>query len=497
MFTFKKVKTGLLALMLALPLGVSGLANQSVKADSAKVDTVNVTLHKYVFSDKLPSTTVQNTDSTNDEDFTKLGGKTLDGVTFTAYDVTSEYQKAYKNSQDAQEASETVAKKDTDLQKTATKVAEATTANGGLANFKDLALRDSDGNYKAYLFVETNSPANVTQKSASFVLAMPIYKGDGSSKEIQTNVNVWPKSVKMEDSKHMTASHNDFTAGESIPYVINTVIPWNIAQKTTYTITDTPDKGLVMDTDSIAIEGLNKSDYTVTKNSDNGFTIEIAANKLASFAGQTLKTTVNGHLSINDLTLIDTNIYNSAQAKVDNEFHTQVKSEEVYTGGKKFVKVDSANSDKKLSGAHFQLVIVDSNNNIVSYAHGDEKSGYTFDSKNENVAEKTSDDNGAFEFAGLKYSTELASGQSYAVVETKAPEGYELPTGTKAITTFKVAKDSYKTTSQIQTITNVKGGGFLPHTGGMGIVAFIACGLVVMGLALAVMFARKNRQDNI
>ena len=102
MFTFKKVKTGLLALMLALPLGVSGLANQSVKADSAKVDTVNVTLHKYVFSDKLPSTTVQNTDSTNDEDFTKLGGKTLDGVTFTAYDVTSEYQKAYKNSQDAQ-----------------------------------------------------------------------------------------------------------------------------------------------------------------------------------------------------------------------------------------------------------------------------------------------------------------------------------------------------------------------------------------------------------
>ena len=321
---------------------------------------------------------------------------------------------------------------------------------------------------------------------------MPIYGADG--KTVQSNVNIYPKNVKDTDKKKMTATHVDFTAGEAIPYEIDTVVPWNIANKTEYTITDNPSKGLVMDTDTIAIEGLTKDQYKVRKNADNGFTITIPAGNLAKFAGKTLKTTVNGHLSIADLTLIDKGIPNEATAKVDNEAHDTVKSEEVFTGGKKFVKVDASNTGKTLAGAQFQLVIV-KNGQVVKYAHGNEKDGYTFDTNNTDVATKTTGENGQFEFAGLKYSTELEAGESYAVKEVKAPAGYDM---LKDPVQFTVAKDSYNgAAAVVQKVSDTKKGGFLPSTGGMGIVLFIAAGVAVMAAAAGAMVVRRNRREDI
>lgn len=193
--------------------------------------------------------------------------------------------------------------------------------------------------------------------------------------------------------------------------------------------------------------------------------------------------------------MIDTGIPNKATAKVDNEAHHEVKSEEVFTGGKKFVKVDGSNQSKTLAGAQFQLVIV-KNGQVVKYAHGNEKDGYTFDTNNTNVATKTTGENGQFEFAGLKYSESLESGESYAVKEVKAPTGYDL---LKDPVLFTVAKDSYKTVQAAdgQKISNTKKGGFLPSTGGMGIVLFIVAGVVVMAGAAGAMIARRNRRENI
>ncbi|WP_272948067.1 SpaH/EbpB family LPXTG-anchored major pilin [Ligilactobacillus ruminis] len=354
-------------------------------------------------------------------------------------------------------------------------------------------MRDANGNYKAYLFVETDAPANITQKAEPFVLAMPIYGADG--KTVQKSINIYPKNVKQSDKKTLEEKHKDFTAGEKINYSIETVVPWNIANKKVYTITDNPSKGLIMDADTIQIEGLASNKYTVKKNADNGFTITISAANLAAFAGKTLKTTVKGHLSIEDLTLIDTGIPNKATAKVDNEAHHEVKSEEVFTGGKKFVKVDGSKQSKTLAGAQFQLVIV-KNGQVVKYAHGNEKDGYTFDTNNTDVAKKTTGENGQFEFAGLKYSESLEAGESYAVKEVKAPTGYDL---LKDPVLFTVAKDSYKTVQAAdgQKISNTKKGGFLPSTGGMGIVLFIVAGVVVMAGAAGAMIARRNRRENI
>lgn len=486
----KKLRNALATLLLALPLALQGAVGvKTAQAAETSTEMATVTLHKYVFDKSLPSDKIDNSKSQDEINawLTKNNAKTLDGVEFTAYDVTSEYADAYKT------ASAAVAKKTDALQKTATVVGKQKTANGGLASFANLPLRDANGNYKAYLFVETDAPANITQRAEPFVLAMPIYGADG--KTVQKSINIYPKNVEQSDKKTLKEKHTDFTAGEKINYSIETVVPWNIANKKVYTITDNPSKGLIMDADTIQIEGLTSDKYTVNKNADNGFTITIPAANLAAFAGKTLKTTVKGHLSIEDLTLIDTGIPNKATAKVDNEAHHEVKSEEVFTGGKKFVKVDGSNQSKTLAGAQFQLVIV-KNGQVVKYAHGNEKDGYTFDTNNTNVATKTTGENGQFEFAGLKYSTELEAGESYAVKEVKAPTGYDL---LKDPVLFTVAKDSYKTVQAAdgQKISNTKKGGFLPSTGGMGIVLFIVAGVVVMAGAAGAMIARRNRRENI
>ena len=96
----------------------------------------------------------------------------------------------------------------------------------------------------------------------------------------------------------------------------------------------------------------------------------------------------------------------------------------------------------------------------------------------------------------MKYSESLESGESYAVKEVKAPTGYDL---LKDPVLFTVAKDSYKTVQAAdgQKISNTKKGGFLPSTGGMGIVLFIVAGVVVMAGAAGTMIARRNRRENI
>ena len=502
----KKLRNALATLLLALPLALQGAVGvKTAQAAETSTETATVTLHKYVFDKSLPSDKIDNSKSQDEINawLTKNNAEALDGVEFTAYDVTSEYADAYKKATGnnnespadaAKTASAAVAKKADALQKTATAkvVDKQKTANGGLASFANLPLRDANGNYKAYLFVETDAPANITQKAEPFVLAMPIYGADG--KTVQKSINIYPKNVKQSDKKTLEEKHKDFTAGEKINYSIETVVPWNIANKKVYTITDNPSKGLIMDADTIQIEGLASDKYTVKKNADNGFTITIPAANLAAFAGKTLKTTVKGHLSIEDLTLIDTGIPNKATAKVDNEAHHEVKSEEVFTGGKKFVKVDGSNQSKTLAGAQFQLVIV-KNGKVVKYAHGNEKDGYTFDANDSDVATKTTGEDGKFEFAGLKYSTELEAGESYAVKEVKAPAGYDM---LKDPVQFTVAKDSYNgAAAVVQKVSDTKKGGFLPSTGGMGIVLFIAAGVVVMAGAAGAMIARRNRRENI
>ena len=137
----KKLRNALATLLLALPLALQGAVGvKTAQAAETSTETATVTLHKYVFDKSLPSDKIDNSKSQDEINawLTKNNAEALDGVEFTAYDVTSEYADAYKTATGdknespadaAKTASAAVAKKADALQKTATVVGKQTTAN--------------------------------------------------------------------------------------------------------------------------------------------------------------------------------------------------------------------------------------------------------------------------------------------------------------------------------------------------------------------------------
>lgn len=97
----------------------------------------------------------------------------------------------------------------------------------------------------------------------------------------------------------------------------------------------------------------------------------------------------------------------------------------------------------------------------------------------------TTAENGIVDVKGLEYGT-------YYLQETKAPEGYALPTGDAAYTKFVVGENSYKTISATpRNIVNTPKG-FLPSTGGAGIILFVALGAAMVGLAGVYFTSRRK-----
>lgn len=94
------------------------------------------------------------------------------------------------------------------------------------------------------------------------------------------------------------------------------------------------------------------------------------------------------------------------------------------------------------------------------------------------------------ELKGLSYSAKLDSGESYALLETQAPDGYaKLDRPVK----FTIDQGSFNESKKI-TIDNTKEG-LLPSTGGKGIYIFLAIGIVIMIAAFGGYKAIKKHEE--
>ncbi|HFU3866731.1 TPA: SpaH/EbpB family LPXTG-anchored major pilin [Streptococcus suis] len=513
----KKIKV--FALLATLFVGIfSNLFTPVVSA--ADDEKVSITLHKVKDYD---GGTITNTGEILPGAF-----NFLPGITFDAYDVTTEYYDIYDASVATKTVSEAIkdavaavqgAKGVAPSGKTA--VDTQTTAADGSATFSLDAK--SDTRDAVYLFVEQASDG-VTTIADNLVVSLPIYKQ--GTDDVLTDIHLYPKNITKETpfDKEITSIKNgakqtDFSIGQIIDYKLKTTIPADIAAtksvevegqaqaKKLYNVFKFVDTfksdqlSFIKDpaTFSVTVAGgvtlTNDEDYTVTVATDAGTTTVTTAltaagiDKLATLANKEIS--FDYQMKINSLEYIDTDIVNTAKAIFGNDGTTGVgiwndetepKTETVKTGGFKFVKVDVNNNKKTLAGAEF--FVRKSTAADAEYFVATEDGGVWTTDKSE-ATKYTTGTNGIVDVKGLEYGT-------YQLQETKAPEGYALPTGDAAYTEFVVGEDSYTTISAtpLNIVNTPKG--FLPSTGGAGIILFVALGAAMVGLAGVYFTSRRK-----
>ncbi|MBO0482697.1 SpaH/EbpB family LPXTG-anchored major pilin [Candidatus Enterococcus courvalinii] len=514
----------------------------STTVDAAEVATkpeeVTITLHKRSFS-SMPSD-ILNNGLVN----SNFGGDPLPGVDFSLFDVTDVYYALLKDNPTTPEADDGMASQEAikliQDEYTATwfqnynLVAEKTvTTNGtGEAVFDQLKVTEAanEKRDKAYLFLETYSPADIAKVAAPMVVLMPVMMPDTNNPgqwldTYNDDIHLYPKNETQESSKAMNIdpaelrkvtlsdgteiSYADLEKGYLINYTITAPIPYFIDSVNNgkpvinnFTIEDKPTAGLTYFNQGLVVTAgtteltLNE-DYTLEE-VDNGFKLTILTEKDGTANTTTLAKLAaarGGQLTVNYAMKLTATITpddlqdNTAKIAIGRgdayDYSEDVTPpEKVATGGRQFEKYD-ASSKAKLAGAEFELWDAAKEKYAVFYKDGTALSSYQNDADRvEWVDDQTGAtkfvslaDTGKFEVQGLEYGT-------YYMKEVKAADGYALPTGDAAFTAFTVELGSYSGFETIGQPTDVEvpntKKGALPSTGGNGIYLFLLIGSFLM-----------------
>jgi hypothetical protein len=184
-------------LALILVLGV-GSTMRTTKVSAEGKDTQKVTLHKYAFETAPSPDLILNDGSDQSSIAAENGGKPLQGIEFTAYDVTQLYtdlRQAGKSVDDA--FAELGQKQVSDLGEKTTSF--AATDNNGLTSANlpvTSTVKLSDGTNKeenaVYVIVENHDNGDVAA-AANLVISLPFYEEDGTTR--LDEVNLYPKNT--------------------------------------------------------------------------------------------------------------------------------------------------------------------------------------------------------------------------------------------------------------------------------------------------------------
>ncbi|MDY5635531.1 MAG: SpaH/EbpB family LPXTG-anchored major pilin, partial [Streptococcus orisratti] len=355
------------------------------------------------------------------------------------------------------------------------------------------------------------------------VLSFPVYElnSDGSytDKEL-TDIHLYPKNTTetitpvkdITTPNTDTAGHNNYNVGKEIGFKLSTKIPANIGIKevdgvtphyNTFGLVDIHDTTLAFDKNgehelkvagtSVVLSEGETADYTIVVGepapAEGKATFKVkltqaGINKLAEQGGKTLEFTYTMKLNasakideanVNKVTVEygrKTDDFNDVVEKPGNE-------KEVYTGGYRFIKTD-VSTNKPLANAEF---VVRDAASAGKYLKIDDKSKEISWVDSYDTATKfTTGADGIVDIKGLTYGT-------YYLEETKAPTDYVKLSERIA---FTVAFNSYKTTTATPHNVANTPKGFLPSTGGKGIVLFVGLGIVMVALAGAYFVSRRK-----
>ena len=360
------------------------------------------------------------------------------------------------------------------------------------------------------------------------------------------------KTVKKGDSWEHDAQYG---VGDTVPYKITIDVPKNIAQLSTFTVTDTP-TGLKDDKDSIAVKeadatGEPTSDDLTTiytkAESGNGFTITFKPADTATYAGKKLVITYNA--TVSDTAVVGGN-GNSNNAKleytnkIDSEGHPDTTSTNtiedsavMYSFGIKVVKT-AGDTSAPLEGVEFNLykamTTADANthhytplsaDDVTKYGLGNAGTGNVWVWVCVKSGLKTGTDGiiDTSDSTSANYTHGLANGEYY-LVETKTAKDYNLLTkpvkvelevittttwqkkdeydgsgnltkhGTVTNTTFTHNKGTGDKALVVANIVNRKGF-TLPVTGGFGTLLFSGIGLLLVLVGVSVLFSLKKKTN--
>ena len=512
---------------LALPAATSatqaapafGLAATTERAPSL-VDldatrTGSITIHKLVKNDSNGTT------AGNGLEDATASGDPLDGVTFTVerlthVDLTTQagWEKLAAYNGDA-----AVAKAEgVDAAK------EKTTGADGLAKFDSLDLG-------AYVVTETKTPAGYVG-SKPFIITVPMTHPTDLNKWVY-DVHAYPKNSKAGVDK--TVKDDTTPAiGSEISYTIKSDVPATNALAY-YDVVDQYDKRVELPEANVALKLINGKTGEVALVKDTDYKLKAADGTDGKTKFWTAEFTVAGRQKLidnrkDDTTKVQMDLSGTVAKKVENDGLFKNKaillpnepsngwtpesgtvpppdyphSEVVSKFGKvKITKVNAKDPATKLKGAQFEVYQCTPQSTPTANF---ESVDATLDKKLSpaGTTTYTTDANGEVTIDGLRnndWENNEAVAEAdrgwYCLVETKAPEGFELQTRPIAFQVLASNSDADNEYTLATTVKDVpKNGGFnLPLTGAAGIGVLIGAGALLVGGSGAIALANKRRKD--
>ncbi|MCD5030067.1 SpaH/EbpB family LPXTG-anchored major pilin [Enterococcus asini] len=369
-----------------------------------------------------------------------------------------------------------------------------TSKDGGMVSVEDLVLKPG-----TYEFYEVNStvstdgseeaeyhygknPVVIVTVDENMNVTYDYYNIDGKmtdeTKGQATGAEAYNYKVP---APTKDANDKDVDVDQEIIFTITQQIPTDIADYTQFQLVDDFDDSLELLSTVGEIEGqLTEFGGKVTVDGSK-FTVDFDMDLLKANAGKTI--TFEVKMSVKKGVELATDINN--EVTFDNNFDDQSAKDSVKTYGKKFLKID-ADSKNPLANAEFHVLNPEGKLlGMITKEDGTKVQawGAEGDAGFEATVLK-SNAQGEFEVSGLAKTNDKGAIIYYELKEIKAPEGYAL-----AQNTFKFVADDGTATLKI----NNKHKGSLPSTGGKGIVAFVAVGVVaIAGAGLYFMKGRKH-----
>ena len=282
---------------------------------------------------------------------------------------------------------------------------------------------------------------------------------------------------------------------DTVEFKVTADVPMQIADMTTYKITDSIPQGLTLNRDSIKIEATTADSSEIVPTdaytlSQTGLEITFNPQKLAENNYSAIIITYTAKLNMEEAVIGgDGNVntvtleYTNKVAENGDEEETTITTDtaQVHTGAVLLEKVEKGNVETKLAGAKFKIATTEQN----------AKDGIFVKDETGADIEVETNDQGQAVIEGLKYADNEAD-TSYWLVETQAPSYIEDGVTKyynllKAPLAVQVGKTTHQTVVQIE-----NGKGFeLPATGSIGLAIFTVVGIAVM--AGAVVLNKKQK----